>query len=91
METPSSTEQLKTPWWATKLAESTYSAADLHSTGQARIVGGIGVSGDTSCADHNIARRVRNNLGLDHLSGVGGVSGDPARPDNLIFDNAPNP
>ncbi|HEY4930533.1 MAG TPA: heme-binding protein [Terriglobales bacterium] len=56
-----------------------------------RIVGGVGVSGDTSCADHNIAWRVRNNLGLDHLSGVGGVSGDPARPDNIIFDITPNP
>jgi uncharacterized protein GlcG (DUF336 family) len=56
-----------------------------------KIVGGVGVSGDTSCADHNIAWRVRKNLGLDHLSGVGGVSGDPARPDNIIFDITPNP
>jgi uncharacterized protein GlcG (DUF336 family) len=55
------------------------------------IVGAVGVSGDTSCADHNIAWRVRNNLGLDHLSGVGGVSGDPTRPDNIIFDITPNP
>lgn len=55
------------------------------------LVGGVGVSGDTSCADHNIAWRVRNNLGLDHLSGVGGVTGDPARPDNIIFDITPNP
>ena len=56
-----------------------------------KIVGAIGVSGDTSCADHNIAWRVRNNLALDHLLGVGGVSGDPARPDNIIFDITPNP
>jgi len=56
-----------------------------------KLVGGVGVSGDTSCADHNIAWRVRNLLGLDHLSGVGGVSGDAARPDNIIFDIAPNP
>jgi uncharacterized protein GlcG (DUF336 family) len=56
-----------------------------------KIVGGVGVSGDTSCADHNIAWRVRSNLGLDHLAGVGGVSGDPARPDNIIFDISPNP
>ena len=56
-----------------------------------KLVGGVGVSGDTSCADHNIAWRVRNNLGLDHLSGVGGVSGDLARPDNIIFDIVPNP
>jgi len=56
-----------------------------------KIIGGVGVSGDTSCADHNIAWRVRKNLGLDHLSGVGGVSGDPARPDNIVFDITPNP
>jgi len=55
-----------------------------------KIIGAVGVSGDTSCADHNISWRVRNNLKLDHLSGVGGVSGDPARPDNIIFDIAPN-
>src|SRR6266568_4773885 len=62
----------------------------LYAAGK-KIVGGVGVSGDTSCADHNIAWRVRKNLGLDHLSGVGGVSGDPARPDNIIFDITPNP
>ena len=55
-----------------------------------QLVGGVGVSGDTSCADHMIAWRVRHNLGLDHLSGVGGVSGDPARPDNIIYDIAEN-
>ena len=53
-----------------------------------RAVGGIGVSGDTSCADHNIAWRIRAILGLDHLMGVGGVSGDKARPDNIVFDIA---
>jgi uncharacterized protein GlcG (DUF336 family) len=56
-----------------------------------QLVGGVGVSGDTSCADHMIAWRVRHNLGLDHLSGVGGVSGDSARPDNIIYDIKPNP
>jgi uncharacterized protein GlcG (DUF336 family) len=50
------------------------------------VKGGVGVSGDTSCADHMIAWRVRKNLGLDHLLGVGGVSGDPLRPDNIIYD-----
>ncbi len=54
-------------------------------------VGGLGVSGDTSCADHNIAWRVRHLLSLDFLAGVGGVSGDPARPDNIVFDITPNP
>jgi uncharacterized protein GlcG (DUF336 family) len=53
-----------------------------------RMIGGVGVSGDTSCADHNIAWRLRNFLGLDHLAGVGGVSGDQARPDNIVFDIA---
>jgi uncharacterized protein GlcG (DUF336 family) len=33
----------------------------LYGPGQ-KIVGGVGVSGDTSCADHDIAWRVRNNL-----------------------------
>jgi uncharacterized protein GlcG (DUF336 family) len=48
------------------------------------IVGAVGVSGDTSCADHDIDWRVRKLLGLDHLAGVGGVSGDPTRPDPTI-------
>jgi uncharacterized protein GlcG (DUF336 family) len=55
-----------------------------------RIVGAIGVSGDTSCADHNIAWRIRNNLALDHMAGVGGVSGDAMRPDNVVFDISNN-
>jgi len=55
------------------------------------LVGGVGVSGDTSCADHNIGWRVRKLLGLDHLSGVGGVSGDSTRPDNIVFDIVANP
>jgi len=50
-----------------------------------KVVGAVGVSGDTSCADHMIAWRVRNNLGFDHLAGKG-VSGDAARPDNIIYD-----
>jgi uncharacterized protein GlcG (DUF336 family) len=50
------------------------------------ILGGVGVSGDTSCADHRIGWLVRHNLGLDHIIGVAGVSGDPNRPDNIIFD-----
>ena len=51
-----------------------------------QVVGGLGVSGDTSCADHMVAWRTRANLGLDHLTGVDGVSGDPLRPDNIIYD-----
>jgi uncharacterized protein GlcG (DUF336 family) len=55
------------------------------------LVGGVGVSGDTSCADHNIGWRVRHNLGLDHLANTAGVSGDATHPDNIIFDITPNP
>ena len=56
-----------------------------------QLIGGLGVSGDTSCSDHYIAWRVRANLGLDHLGSVSGVSGDTAHPDNIIFDITPNP
>jgi len=62
----------------------------LYATGQ-KLVGGVGVSGDTSCADHNIGWRVRNNLKLDHMLGVGGVGGDAAHPDNIKYDVIPNP
>jgi len=66
----------------------------LYSTG-GQIVGGVGVSGDTSCTDHNVAWRLRHNLNLDHLLGVvpGPASlfaGDPNHPDNIIFDITPN-
>ena len=57
----------------------------------ARVVGAVGVSGDTSCADHRIGWRVRDNLNLDNLAGVGGVSGDAARPDDIVFDITDNP
>lgn len=54
-----------------------------------KVVGGVGVSGDTSCADHNIGWRVRNYLHLDNFgTTVGGVSGDSTRPDNIIFDDS---
>jgi uncharacterized protein GlcG (DUF336 family) len=55
-----------------------------------QLLGAIGVSGDSSCADHNIAWRTRHTLNLDFVPG--GVSGDPARPDNIVYDitNAPN-
>jgi uncharacterized protein GlcG (DUF336 family) len=56
-----------------------------------RVVGAVGVSGDTSCADHRIGWRVRDNLNLDNLAGVGGVSGDAARPDDIVFDITDNP
>jgi uncharacterized protein GlcG (DUF336 family) len=50
------------------------------------IVGGLGLSGDTSCADHNIAWRVRHALGRDKV---------PAGPlhqknDAIIYDIGPD-
>jgi uncharacterized protein GlcG (DUF336 family) len=52
-----------------------------------KVIGAVGLSGDTSCADHNQAWLVRKNLGLDNLAGIGGVSGDAARPDNIVYDS----
>jgi uncharacterized protein GlcG (DUF336 family) len=46
------------------------------------LIGGIGVSGDTSCADHNIAWRTRHTLNLDYVPG--GVAAAP-RADNINY------
>jgi len=53
------------------------------------LVGAIGVSGDSSCADHNIAWRTRSTLNLDYLPLLGGVSGDASRLDNIVYDITP--
>jgi uncharacterized protein GlcG (DUF336 family) len=50
------------------------------------LIGAIGLSGDTSCADHNIAWKARSILELDYVPA--GVAGPP-RPDNIIFDIDP--
>jgi uncharacterized protein GlcG (DUF336 family) len=53
------------------------------------LIGAIGVSGDTSCADHNIAWKARHNLSLDYVPA--GVS--PASDDNIMYlaaNEAPN-
>jgi uncharacterized protein GlcG (DUF336 family) len=68
-----------------------YTLAGPTATATEQIVGAVGVSGDTSCADHFIGWRVRHNLGLDHLGNVAGVSGDATRPDNIVFDITANP
>jgi uncharacterized protein GlcG (DUF336 family) len=45
------------------------------------LLGAVGVSGDTSCTDHNVAWRVRDTLALDYVpAGVG----TPV--DNIVFD-----
>jgi uncharacterized protein GlcG (DUF336 family) len=50
--------------------------------GQTR-VGGLGVSGDTSCADHEIAKRVRQAAGLNPANG--------AAADDIVFTSADGP
>ena len=51
------------------------------------LIGAIGVSGDSSCADHNIAWRVRDALGVDHVpGGVRTVQDTSFTDDNIIFD-----
>jgi len=53
-----------------------------------QLIGGLGVSGDTSCADHNIAYRTRSTLELDYVPA--GVAGGTKK-DNIIFDIVPQP
>src|SRR5947199_7823754 len=61
----------------------------LYASGGKR-VGGVGVSGDTSCTDHMVAWRVRNALQLDHLGTLGHLAANDAQhPDNIIFDITP--
>jgi uncharacterized protein GlcG (DUF336 family) len=47
-----------------------------------KLLGGIGVSGDSSCADHNIAWKTRDGLKLDYVPA--GVSG--TKDDNIVYD-----
>ncbi len=47
-----------------------------------QLIGAIGVSGDTSCADHNISWRTRHRLNLDFVPG--GVS--PKNDDNINYE-----
>jgi uncharacterized protein GlcG (DUF336 family) len=54
------------------------------------VLGGLGVSGDTSCADHTIAWRLRAALGFTRVvGGVNSANGAPSRgDDNIIYDIA---
>jgi len=47
-----------------------------------KLLGAVGVSGDSSCADHNIAWRTREALGLDKVPA--GVSANSD--DNIVYD-----
>jgi uncharacterized protein GlcG (DUF336 family) len=49
---------------------------------QGKIVGGLGVSGDTSCSDHVVAWKVRHQLSLDAVP----AGPAPNLTDNLILD-----
>lgn len=51
------------------------------------VVGGVGASGDTSCADHNIAWRIRAALKLDRVPA--GAS-PTTKNDAIIYDIGPN-
>jgi hypothetical protein len=46
------------------------------------LLGAVGVSGDSSCADHNIAWRTREALDLDHVTAGVAANGD----DNIVYD-----
>jgi uncharacterized protein GlcG (DUF336 family) len=52
-----------------------------------KVIGGLGLSGDTACADHAIAYRMRKaaNMGLDRVPG--GVAPDGT--DNIIYASGP--
>ena len=49
-----------------------------------RLLGAIGVSGDTSCTDHIVAWKVRDRLQLDFVPTGVSATGD----DNIVFDIA---
>jgi uncharacterized protein GlcG (DUF336 family) len=51
-----------------------------------KLVGGLGASGNTSCADHNIAWRIRQKLGMDQVPN--GPS--PQHNDAIIYDVGPD-
>lgn len=46
------------------------------------LVGALGVSGDTPCADHNVAWRVRHDINLDHVK----AGPNPKVRDGIVYD-----
>lgn len=57
----------------------------LYQGGQ--VIGGLGVSGDSSCADHSVAYRMRRNASLNGIPG--GVAADGT--DNIIYADRGKP
>jgi uncharacterized protein GlcG (DUF336 family) len=49
---------------------------------EGKLVGAIGVSGDTSCTDHIIAWKLRHELNLDNVPAGVSATGD----DNVVYD-----
>ncbi len=47
-----------------------------------KLIGAVGVSGDSSCADHNVAWKLRHALNLDSVPGGISATGD----DNINYD-----
>ena len=54
-----------------------------------KLIGALGVSGDTSCADHNIAWKLRHELELDYVpAGVAEIKGkEHLTNDNIVYDD----
>jgi uncharacterized protein GlcG (DUF336 family) len=56
-------------------------------TAKGKLIGAVGISGDTSCADHNIAWKLRHLLNLDNVpSGLNKKSNNAKGDDNIIYD-----
>ena len=56
---------------------------------QGKLIGAIGVSGDTSCTDHIVAWKVRHALNLDNVP-AGVAPGATNGTDNIVHDIAPD-
>ena len=54
--------------------------------GAGQLVGGLGVSGDSSCADHNVAWKTRHALGLKRVPAGISANGD----DNIVYKDPSN-
>ena len=57
-------------------------------TKQGKLVGAIGVSGDTSCTDHIIAWKIRHMLNLDNVPAGVHPTGATTSDDNIVHDIA---
>jgi uncharacterized protein GlcG (DUF336 family) len=55
-------------------------------TKDGKLVGGIGVSGDTSCTDHIIAWKIRHMLNLDNVPAGIHPTGPTTSDDNMVHD-----